>query len=261
MNIKNLLLKRIRRFISSFLFDPLLLLIKLRAIPVYIKNMYTYWKSNQNPSFNISLLNLEYSTYDKFFSAGEIRGHYFFQDLWAARKIYDSKIKIHYDVGSRIDGFIAHIIPFCYVNYIDIRNFDTEIKNLNFIQGNILELPFEDNSIYSLSCLHVIEHIGLGRYGDKVEPNGYVKAAKELSRVLAIGGQLLLGTPIGKLKLCFDAHRVFSYDLIIDIFRDLELLEFNFIPDKADKIIYNADPNITLKSDYGCGLFVFTKKI
>lgn len=156
---------------------------------------------------------------------------------------------------------MAHLLPFCEVNYIDIRNIDNTIDNLNFIPGNILALPFENSSIGSLSCLHVIEHIGLGRYGDNVDPDGYIKAAKELSRVLAKNGKLLIGTPIGKEKLYFDAHRVFSYDTIVEIFNELELLEFDFIPDEADRIIYNAKPEITYNSNYGCGLFVFTKKL
>ena len=244
-----------------FFFDPIAILMKWRAIPSYIKNTFLYTNLNNDIKFKFSFSNSYFTTADKYQKAGIISGHYFFQDIWAAKKIFEEKTEVHYDIGSRIDGFVAHILPFCKVNYIDIRNMESTIDNLNFIPGNILALPFENDSIDSLSCLHVIEHIGLGRYGDDVDPDGYIRAAKELSRVLSIGGKLLFGTPIGIEKLCFDAHRIFSYETIIKIFNNLELLEFNFIPDEADKIIYNADLNITHNSSYGCGLFVFTKKL
>ncbi len=255
------ILKNIHRLLTMFLFDPLSMLIKWKAVPDYFKNALHYSKLITNRNFKISLIDTYFTTFDKYAKAGVISGHYFFQDLWAAKNIFDSKTTVHYDIGSRIDGFVAHIIPFCKVNYVDIRNIDNTIHNLNFIPGNILALPFENNSIDSLSCLHVIEHIGLGRYGDDVNPDGYIQAAKELSRVLSNDGKLLLGTPIGIEKVCFDAHRVFAYETILKIFNELKLLEFNFIPDKADKIIYTADPKITVNSRYGCGLFVFTKKL
>lgn len=255
------MLRNIYRILTMFLFDPISLLIKFKAMPDYFKNAFRYSKLNTNRNFNISFIDTYFTTSDKYSKAGVISGHYFFQDLWAAKKIFEAKTTVHYDVGSRIDGFIAHILSFCQVNYIDIRHINNTVDNLHFIPGNILSLPFENDSINSLSCLHVIEHIGLGRYGDDVDPDGYIKAAKELSRVLSIDGKLLLGTPIGKEKLCFDAHRIFSYETIINIFNDLDLLEFNFIPDKADKIVFRADPRITVDSSYGCGLFVFTKKL
>jgi hypothetical protein len=87
------------------------------------------------------------------------------------------------------------------------------IANLdNFIskRGSILLIPYENNSIKSLSCLYVAEHIGLGRYGDPLDPFGTKKAAKELSRVLALDGNLYFSLPIGKPKLYFNAHRIHS---------------------------------------------------
>jgi len=179
--------------------------------------------------------------------------------LWAAKYLYDNNIRYHVDVGSRIDGFVAHILPFCEVEYVDIRNLQSRINNLKFTRGSITNLPFNSESIKSLSSLHVLEHIGLGRYGDQIDPSGYSKGAKELSRVLARTGSLLLSTPVGKEKLYFNAHRVFDPYTIIKIFDELKLIEFNLIDDKAEKIIHNADLKDASKCTYGCGLFVFTK--
>jgi SAM-dependent methyltransferase len=193
--------------------------------------------------------------------AGLSYGHYFLQDLWAATKVFDNKVIYHVDVASRIDGFVAHLLPFCKVDYVDIRDIDSNLKNLTYVKGDICNLPYGDNSIDSLSCLHVLEHIGLGRYGDDIDPEGYIKGAKELSRILKPGGNLYFSTPVGNEKLCFDAHRVFSPITIIETFNCLELISFSLIDDKGESIIENADYELAHSQNYGCGLFVFKKTI
>lgn len=254
--------KKVIRFFSSFLFDPISLLYKWRAIPIFILNTIKYNKNYKNAdltNFYFDISNMYFTTQDKYLPSGIAQGHYFHQDLWAAKKIFESNISFHIDIGSRIDGFIAHILPFCKVEYVDIRNLTSKVENLYFKQASILSLPYKDKSIDSLSCLHVIEHIGLGRYGDDIDSMGHIKAAKELTRVLATGGKLYLGTPIGKEKLCFDAHRIFNPNTVIEMFAPLKLIEFNLIDDNGSKIHFNASFEDALKCKYGCGLFIFTK--
>jgi SAM-dependent methyltransferase len=202
-----------------------------------------------------------YRSHDRFASAGTAEGHYFYQDLWAARLLLENHVKEHVDVGSRLDGFVGHILPFCRVCYVDIRPLNVQLEGFEFRRGSILEMPFEDNSISSLSSLHVIEHVGLGRYGDRVEPDGYVRAAKELARVLAPNGCLLLGTPVGKERLCFDAHRIFDPQTVVDAFGSLRLVEFSLIDDKGQGILRNATFDQAKSCSYGCGLFVFKKDL
>ena len=209
--------------------------------------------------FPISYANLYYVTYEKFMPAGIMQGHYFFQDIWAAEKVFQKKPQLHIDIASRIDGFVAHLLPFCKVEYVDIRKMDSTLSNLVFKEGSILQLPYPDNSVTSLSCLHVIEHIGLGRYGDPIDPEGFAKAAAELVRVLAPGGHLYFGTPIGEEKLYFDAHRVFAVETILQLFQGLVLEEFSLINDRARGIIPNASYTDANNCKYGCGLFAFTK--
>lgn len=246
--------------IVSYLFvDPFMLFNKWRAIPFYLVNIFLYKRQSKTSGFKIDLSNLFCVTYEKFQAAGIMKGHYFYQDIWAAGKIFESKINLHVDVASRIDGFIAHILPYTHVKYIDIREAKSNLKNLEFIKGSIIDLPFEDNSINSLSCLHVIEHIGLGRYGDTIDPEGHIKAAKELVRVLAQGGTLYIGTPIGRERLCFDAHRVFAVQTILDAFSDLQLKEFSLIDDRGEGISLNADIGSANGCQYACGLFEFYK--
>jgi hypothetical protein len=133
------------------------------------------------------------------------------------------------------------------------------LENLDSKKGSILSIPFKDNSVNSLSCLHVAEHIGLGRYGDPLDPLGTKKACKELSRVLAINGKLYFSLPIGNPRVCFNAHRIHSVKQIIAYFKDLELVEFSGIDDEC-KFKTDIDLSELEGANYACGLFLFTKK-
>lgn len=252
-------LKLARQLIASLFFDPLIIANKWRAIPFFVRNARRYRHLNQTETFRIRPSEVYYTTYERFDRAGVADGHYFWQDLWAARRVFATGIEHHVDVGSRIDGFIGHVLPFCEVTYVDLRPLNIDIEGLTFKQGSIVSLPFGDATLPSLSSLHVIEHIGLGRYGDPVDPDGYRRAAQELTRVLALGGTLLLGTPVGREHLCFDAHRVFDPETIEKAFTGLTLEEFALINDKGDGIIPHATFEQARSCEYGCGLFVFRK--
>jgi SAM-dependent methyltransferase len=249
-----------RQWFGSIFFDPLEMLMKWRALPIFFRNIYFYSTQNKKGLPSIRLGDMYFTTYEKYMPGGTVDGHYFLQDIWASKLIYQSGCKFHVDIGSRVDGFVAHLLPFCKVEYVDIRPLDSPFEELKFKQGSILNLPYPDNSIDSLSCLHVIEHIGLGRYGDPIDPQGHLKAALELCRVLQPGGKLYLGTPVGKETVCFDAHRVFFVETIVKMFITLELKRFDFIPDSGDRIVENPAYSFSNGNKYGCGLFVFEKK-
>ncbi len=244
---------------SSFLFDPLVPLQKIRAFPYFLRNLAAYLTLNTGGSFRISLIDFQYTTSDRFLGGGTDTGHYFHQDMWAAGYIYKNQIDCIVDVGSRIDGFIAHVLPFCRVVYIDIRPLRFSAPNFEYRQGTILDLPFPDSTVKNISSLHVIEHIGLGRYGDPVDPDGYKKAAQEIIRVMAPGGRLILGAPVGRERLCFDAHRVFDPATICAVFSSLSLIHFSLIDDQGNCVVDNVKFEDALKCNYGCGLFVFEK--
>jgi SAM-dependent methyltransferase len=230
------------------------------------KNFYFYTKyltdmikySNLEHAEKISIINT-YPCLNDNQPSQKVDSHYFYQNLWAFNKIKSMHPTCHIDIGSEINfiGYITVIIP--KVIYIDIRPLDVDIQNLIIKNGSILNLPFENNTINSLSCFHVVEHIGLGRYGDPLDPDGSYKAIRELCRVLAKNGNLYFSIPVGKPRLCFNAHRIYSPDHILKLFKTLKLIELSAILDNGH-FIKNMDIAKLRENNYSCGLFHFVKE-
>lgn len=254
-----MILRFIYRSFRSLFFDPLEVIYKWMGLPYFFSHLLVYKKSNQDSKFPLRLKNIFYYSYARFHQGGIATGHYFNQDLWGARIVYQRGINKLVDLGSRVDGFVAHVLPYCQVCVVDIRHIDVHIEGLEFVKATIEDLPFESNSVPVLSCLHVIEHIGLGRYGDRVNPKGYLCAAREISRVLQPKGLLILGTPVGKERLCFDAHRIFDPQTVLDAFSGLHLEQFSLIDDSGVGIVKDATFSLARRCNNGCGLFLFTK--
>jgi SAM-dependent methyltransferase len=183
--------------------------------------------------------------------------HYFYQDIWAANRIAERRPDRHVDVGSRVD-YVGFLTALTRVTFVDIRPLEAEVEGLESVAGSLLDLPFEDRSLESVSCLHVAEHIGLGRYGDSLDPAGTRRAAAELQRVLRPGGQLLFSGPVGRPRVCFNAHRVHSPDQIAAMFGELELVEFSGIDDQGR---FKRDRSFAELRDsrYACGLFLYVR--
>ena len=251
---------RLYQVCSNVLADPIVVVRRIQESPSYLANLVRYARARrrQPDNFNIRFRYLYPVLGDRHAAAGQASGHYFHQDIWAGRHIYSEAPTRHVDVGSSVAGFLAHLLCFREVEYVDLRPLRTNVSGLHFRQGDLLNgLPYEDGSLESLSCLHVIEHIGLGRYGDPLDPDGWRKAIKELVRVLAPGGTLYFSTPIGQERLEFDAHRVFAPKTILDAFTGLELAEFSMVGDEGN-LILDADPN-DFDGWYCAGLFRFAK--
>ena len=188
--------------------------------------------------------------------------HYIYHIAWAARILSVTKPELHVDISSSL-YFCTLISAFIKTDFYDYRPADISLSNLKMGCPDLTSLHFHDNSLQSLSCMHTIEHIGLGRYGDPIDPEGDLKAINELKRVLAPGGNLLFVVPIGKeAKIQFNAHRIYTYNQILSYFNDLDLIEFSLIADNPnlDDFIENADPNLTELCSYGCGCFWFKKE-
>ncbi len=203
-------------------------------------------------------------------------GDYFFQDIWGARRIYESGAKHAYDIGSRVDGFIAHLLAMnIQVTLLDIRPMNHRIDGVSFIQADAMNLDnIPDDSIQTLSSLCALEHFGLGRYSDPVDYNGWSKALHAIKRKIKVGGWFYLSVPVGhEDKLIFNAHRIFRPTTIIDeLAPELELQEFSYIAGykintcftdgfDGDVMEFVSDNRLKFEGKGGfTGLFAFKKK-
>nr|WP_300816400.1 DUF268 domain-containing protein [uncultured Acetatifactor sp.] len=194
----------------------------------YARDKELYIAQNKRESFAVNENDVWPIVKDKFAKAGTISS-YFWQDLWAACLIHANQPKEHYDIGSRLDGFIAHVLSFGIpVNMIDIRPFPVDIQNLKTIVADATDMKqFEDNSIESLSALCSLEHFGLGRYGDPIDPEACFKCFESIQKKIKKGGKLYLSVPIGKERLQFNAHRIFFAKTIVENFYNMKLIEYS----------------------------------
>lgn len=185
--------------------------------------------------------------------------HYVLHTAWAARVLAESRPARHVDVASSLQ-FVAGISAFVPTLALDIRPAHLHLSGLEYRSGSLAALPFETASLESISCMHVLEHVGLGRYGDPVDHDGDLKAFAELARVVAPGGQLLVVVPVcGEPRIEFNAHRIYGFRQFMAMASaaGLELVEFALIPDDGseDTLIRHAPPSLADRQRYGCGCF------
>ncbi|MDQ8199774.1 DUF268 domain-containing protein [Pelagicoccus enzymogenes] len=185
--------------------------------------------------------------------------HYLYLGYWAFLKIAENKPDKHVDIGAQLNwvAWLSTIIP---VTFIDIRPFSGSLPTVESRKGSVLSMPFEDQSVLSLSCLHVAEHIGLGRYGDPLDGDGTYKTITELSRTLAPGGKLYFATPVGVEMVCFNAHRISNPERILRAFESngLKLVEFSAVGDDGE-LHRNTLPERFSGSRYACGMYELTR--
>lgn len=197
---------------------------------------------------------------------GVMKGHYFHQDLYVARLINLAKPEKHLDIGSRTDGFVAHVASYRDIELIDIRPIKSNVKNISFRQANLMELP-SDLIGYcdSISSLHAIEHFGLGRYGDPIDYFGYLKAINNIAKILKVGGVFYFSVPIGPQRIEFNAHRIFSLKYLVDLLSENFTIDsFSYVDDKGDffEAVEMTGENIASNfgCQHGCGIFTCVKK-
>ena len=234
--------------------------IRVILSPFVLKDYFAYKKIDTSKRFSISPTNFFPQIKDKTIETGFDR-HYVYHTAWAARKVKTIAPAKHIDISSSL-YFCAIVSAFVDVDFYDYRPAKLNLSNLKSLHGDLHKLPFESKTVQSISCMHTIEHIGLGRYGDPLDVDGDIKAIDELKRVVTVGGNLLFVTPVGRPKIEFNAHRIYSYEQIMSYFEGFELKEFSLIPEyeKNGGLIEHADPNLVNKERYACGCFWFVKK-
>ena len=256
-SLKNAL-KPFARALGNVGFDPLRI-VSLRYLPKYIGQSRRFRKLGGQITGRYPILT------DFGDQAGAARGHYFHQDLLVASFIHEQNPRRHIDIGSRIDGFVAHVAAFRPIEVMDFRDLDsTGHPNISFIKADLMNKQNATEKVTdSISCLHAIEHFGLGRYGDPLDPKGHIKGFNNILRMLEVGGTLYISFPVGQgNEVHFNAHRVFHPR---DIFNwpddagQMRLERFDYVDDAGD-LHRNIDLQKTaLHDSYGCGIYTFKR--
>lgn len=205
---------------------------------------------------------------DSLESGGTARGHYFHQDLVVARDIYTRNPRRHIDVGSSVYGFVSHVASFRQIEVLDIRSIEDKIPGITFRQADIMNLPdVSDLTADSVSCLHALEHMGLGRYGDPIAYDGWQTALTTLTRMVEVGGVLYISVPTGQIQRTeFNAHRVFRVQTFLDaIPEDFHVTWAHFVHDDGS-ITYDFDPRSidgqeAFGSAYGLSIWALERRI
>jgi len=252
-------------FIASQLgLDPLRFIRSLWGLPRFIRDWWQFRRGHGGRLVFMPCL------HDRFEEGGTTKSEYFWQDLVVARWIHDANPQRHVDVGSRVDGFVAHVASFREIEVFDVRPVTSRIPGIRFRQADLMDMvPLstdgaEGGYCDSLSCLHAIEHFGLGRYGDPIDPRGYEQGLANMAVLLKPGGTLYLSAPIGRERVEFNANWVFDPRTILDVAKRNQL-----VLEKLNVFCYTSglcavDPIETALADlargwYQLGIFVFTK--
>lgn len=238
-------------------FDPRALL-NLRHYPKYLKQKRE-WKAKGGKITHRYMILDDYSD-----TAGRASGHYFHQDLLVARFVAKQNPRRHLDIGSRIPGFVAHVASFRKIEVVDIRPLPpSKHENIAHVQADLMN-PSNLGQTDSLSCLHAIEHFGLGRYTDPIDVDGHIKGIENLVRLVESGGRLYISFPIGQAdEVHFNAHRVFHPKTILSvpaIQNSMQLERFDYVDDAGDVHMNVSVDDAVGKTHFGCAIYTFVKK-
>lgn len=244
----------------QFGFDPRRLIRSFMGIPRYIADWYRFSRNYQGR------LNLLPCLHDWYEEGGSTKDEYFWQDLHVARMIHLANPQKHVDIGSRIDGFVAHVASFREIEVFDIRPITALIPGVVFRQADLMNPPESlVGHCDSLSCLHALEHFGLGRYGDPIDPQGYAAGLGNMAKILQPGGLLYLSVPVGTERVEFNAHRIFDPRALVRLAAAHGLLLSAFSWVGANRIlVQSASPEQDMdelgRLHYALGIFTFVKQ-
>jgi len=247
--------------LNQFGIDPGRTLRSLRGLPRYVGDFLRY-RARYTGRFE--LLPCLHDWYEE---GGTTKSEYFWQDLLVARMIFDSRPERHVDIGSRVDGFVAHVASFREIEVFDIRPTTTKVPGVTFKQADLMNpVSGMDGYCDSLSCLHALEHFGLGRYGDPIDPLGFERGLENLAALLKSNGVFYLSVPIGTDRVEFNAHRVFDPRLIADLAtrHSLRLSALTVIQSdgKVEAVTLDRAQLSGLAGQrYALGIFVFRKHL
>jgi hypothetical protein len=186
-----------------------------------------------------------------------INPHYFYQDIWVSQQMAAGKFQNCLDIGSRVDGFVSILLAMrMNLSLMDIRRpLVNWPQPVGFIRGDVANLVNGQLRDYDcISCLHVIEHIGLGKYGDLIDIEGPRNTAKSLHRAMGPGARLYISSPVSTHPgIVFNGGRHLALDEFESMFTSLgfSLINRAFVSDKPELLVNPALSSLG-QIKYGC---------
>lgn len=260
MTIRTILIRLYWLLSAQFGIDPIKTLRSLRGLPRYVRDLFRFRAAY---SGRLELLPCLHDWYEE---GGTTKSEYFWQDLLVARKVFEAKPERHVDIGSRVDGFVAHVASFREIEVFDVRPITTQIPGVTFKKADLMK-PFEGMGGYcdSLSCLHALEHFGLGRYGDPIDPEGFKRGLANMASLVKENGVFYLSVPLGIDRVEFNANRVFDPRIIVDLATQHSLQLSALMVIRQGGRVEALAPDESQLADlasqrYVLGIFIFIKR-
>jgi len=258
--MRNILKKIYWLMSAQFGIDLRRLVWSLLGIPRYIGDWLRFRK---NYSGKMTFLPCLHDWHEE---GGTASGEYFWQDLYVAQRIFSAGPNRHVDIGSRVDGFAAHVASFREIEVFDIRPMTSIVPGMLFHQADLMNpIDLPENYCDSLSCLHALEHFGLGRYGDPIDPQGDVTGLRNMAKILKSGGTFYLSSPIGQGRVEFNGQRVFDPRKLIEKAAEQGLMLKGFASVELGGVLREAaTPAAEIEAmaniRYALGIFTFIKR-
>lgn len=167
----------------------------------------------------------------------EFFDHYDAFAYWAARKINarGSSQRI-LDIGS-VKMMNAILSAHHDVTSLVLADCHDEISTVRYVRHDASDpMPFPDAAFDVFTSMASLQLVGLGRYGDRLNPNCLPDLVKELGRVMRRDSVLLVSMCLGKNLLNFNNSWFFDIETIKRIFAGWELVDVlidNFSSPKA----------------------------
>jgi hypothetical protein len=249
-------MRKILYFSRQLGFDPIRFITSVRFMPMYLLTWFRFLRlSAFRSGWRLSPVLNDFSA-----QAGSADGHYFWQDLICARWINEQAPVSHLDVGSRVDGFLAHLLSFRSITLVDVRPLEIEIPGLSVVIGDAQSNLSDNIGIFdSVSSLHCIEHFGLGRYRDPLDAEGHFKGIKNIAECVGVKGSLFISFPIGRETVEFNEQRIIDPEWPILQLKDFKLKEFVLIPWRGEPIFGLHPSEVDRRVSGQAGLYWFER--
>lgn len=244
----------------QFGIDPVLMFRGIVSVARYVGDLRKFKSAALRQGYVGKIISVSPALLDFAENAGSADGHYFWQDLHCAQWITTRNPKSHLDIGSRIDGFVAHLLTSQEVTVMDIRNIESNIPNLKFIQADLQSATSKPGTSYdSVSSLHSIEHFGLGRYGDPLDIERHKKGLINISKLVNSSGYLYISFPIGAPAIQFNQQRIIHPTWPIEILKDFNLERFILIPWRGSPVLNTRPSDVDITIQGQAGLYEFRR--